>query len=317
MKKLLGLILALTILSSCLSLVGCNVFGELLGTTGTEKRIAPSERDPILDELELDYSEDFTKFDIEFIKHMYERNLRTFPPVNDYEKRPDFCNHMEQLSIESNTFYKINVDLQCDVYFIAVYGAEGTYITQLGGCVDQVKWKKYDSYDSIPQILDGEILLSSYAVYDCVIEKDVINDVTYNYACKYYLPLIDGYYSIENNPYYYGLYDTVLWCDAYGLLGRSTPTTILHTLFFFEDMTKDMYEYYVDENGVEYIVLTRVDYPYYRGGTSPEITNEELKSLIITNEDLYVHYYENGKIANTLEKYCLPISAVVDICWKK
>ena len=36
MKKLLGLILALTILSSCLALVGCNVFGELFDTTSTQ-----------------------------------------------------------------------------------------------------------------------------------------------------------------------------------------------------------------------------------------------------------------------------------------
>ena len=317
MKKLICLLLV--VVMTCTLLSGCELSG-IFGTTTstTPKRIEPSERDPILDEFVLDYTDDFSESDIEFIKHMYERNLTQFPPVNEMEKSPDFCSHMSQLDVNENTFYKINVDVEGKPYFIAVYGQlGGPYYIHLGGCIDMVKWRKYSEYADIPQTLDGEDLIGVYAVYDCVVEKDVINNVVYNYTTKYYLPIMDEY-SPDNLAYTYGLYDSVLWCDSYGLFGRETSVTVLHTLYFFEDMTKDMYEYYIDENGIEYLVMPFKNYDCYNSvkwlfGSK----YDEFSPYIIRNEALDDYYYDDGKITKSNKKYCIPVSLIVDICWKK
>ena len=66
MKKLLSIVLALTILSSCLALVGCNVFGELFDTTGTmtptvttTTQPAPPPPEPVDDELKWKVIDDY------------------------------------------------------------------------------------------------------------------------------------------------------------------------------------------------------------------------------------------------------------------
>ena len=44
---------------------------------------------------------------------------------------------------------------------------------------------------------------------------------------------------------------------------------------------------------------------------------KEFVSYLIKDKAGVKVYYENGKIVSTLEKYCLPLTAVVDICWKR
>ena len=322
MKKLISLLLVIII--TCSALSGCD-WNDILGekqtpsiTTTTQKKISPSERDPILDELELDYSDDFDEYDVEFIKHMYERNLTMFPPVNEYEKAPDFCTHMSMLNVEENTFYKISVDVENILYFIAVYSNDvGVYYLHIGGCIDKVKCIKFYTYEDVTQTFDGEDLIGIYAVYNCAIEKDILNGVIFNYQTKYYLPIMNDY-DPENLAYSYGLCESVLWCDIYKIFGRPNPTVILHTLFFIEDMMKEQYEYFVDENGVEYLVMPFKNYDYFnyarwRFGSK----YSELEPYIIKNESLNDYYYENGEIIQTKVKYCIPITAVIDICWGK
>ena len=320
MKKLICLMLVVVFASSLLA--GCE-WGNTSSTmpttttTTTQKKIPPSERDPILDEFVLDYTDDFDEYDVEFIKHMYERNLTSFPPVNEYEKPADFCTHMLELNTEENTFYKISVDIENPIYFVAVYNDIGAYILVLGGCVDMVKWRKFNEYEDIPQSIDGEDLVGVYAVYNCVIEKDILNGVDYNYETKYYLPLTNGYEPC-NLAYLYGLCESVLWIDIYKIFGRPTTTVILHTLFFVEDMMKEQYEYFIDENGIEYLAMPFNNYEYFsihawRFGRH----KSEMLPYITKNESLNEYYYENGEITKTKVKYCIPISVIVDICWGK
>ena len=260
MKKLLSLVLALTVISSCLALAGCNLFGEIFGTTGTEKRITPSERDPILDELELDYSEDFTEFDVEFIKTM---RYQYFAGLPGYDYQPNFADAMGFLSVNDNTCYKIKVDIQNVLYFIAVYEnpGKGGYFLEAGGIIEWAKWRKFSSYEEISSEIDGWNLIGSYAVHNCVVEKDILNEVVYNQSCKYYVPLTYGY-SEDSYITKYDLREDAAWMDMAKLFGRSTPLTVLHTAKYeycynTYDLRwicgRDIYGYYVDENGFEYL----------------------------------------------------------------
>ena len=258
MKKLICLLLLVVV---CIVLIGCEFSGVQDTTTSTTpKRIEPSERDPILDELELDYTDNFDEYDVEFIKTM---RYTRWPGTSGYDKETDFQDAMRVLSAENNTLYKINVEILDVLYFIAVYenfDCEGYYYLEIGGAVERVKWCKYMDYNNIPSEIDEWRLIGSYAVYNCEVEKDILNDITYNHTCKYYVPLTDGYYA-ENNQSTYWLYETAVWLDLCKLFGREIPLTVLHTAkydYFYTNLDncipgKDIYRYSVDENGVEYL----------------------------------------------------------------
>ena len=264
MKKLICLMLVVVFASSLLA--GCE-WGNTSSTmpttttTTTQKKIPPSERDPMLDELDIDYTDNFDEYDIEFIKTMrYEFR----PGTSGYDGKIYFQDAMRVLSVENNTFYKVNVEISNVLYFIAVYenyDCENYYILQIGGMVEYVKWRKYTNYNDIPSEIDEWKLIGSYAVYNCEVEKDILNDVVYNHACKYYVALTDGY-SPESNQTMYRLYETVVWLDLCKFFGRETPLTVFHTAkldYFYVNWSnicipgKDIYRYYVDENGVEYL----------------------------------------------------------------
>ena len=270
MKKLVSLLIAIVLL--CSALVGCGYFENLLKPSEenvpTKKKvnILPSERDPMLDELELDYTDNFDEYDVEFIKTMRYEYL---PGRPGYDYRPNFVDAMKCLSVETDTFYKLNIDVQSPLYFISVYENPGIggYFLELGGIVEWVKWCKYEEYNDIPSEIDGYHLLGSYGVYDCVLEKDILNDVIYNVPCKYYVALANGYEE-SGNMEKYNLYETASWLDLSKLFGRTTPLTIFHTAnhgYYYSYSPsypyrnhipgKDIYEYYIDENGVEYLNL--------------------------------------------------------------
>lgn len=255
MKKLIGTLLALTIISSCFALVGCKMCEWISNTTviTTEKRIPPSERDPILDELELNYSDNFNEYDIEFVKSM---RVTQFQGNPGYDTNPGFEWAMSQMSTETNTFYKVNIDLSQPLYFISVYetAQQSAYFLESGGVVEWHNWHKFDDYSSIPEKIDDWTLIGSYAVYDCVVEKDILNDIVFNHSCKYYVPLTDGY-SSDTVKTTYNLYETVVWADLSHFFGRSTPITVLHSFNRYYFYGKDIYKYYVDNEGIEYIVL--------------------------------------------------------------
>lgn len=320
MKKITSLLISIILICSLFAFVGCDRGNAFSGTTTTHKRIAPSERPAELDTLSLNYTDDFNKYDIEFAKGMYERvsaNKR-LPITYGYDSYMSFSSHMNILSKETDTFYKVNVDLEGEPYFISVYGSESSiFLLPLYGDAENVQWHKCYKYDNIPESIDGLTLIGSYAVYDCVVEKDVLNGTVFDLACKYYLPLVNGY-DENNNSFIYGLCESVLWYDAYKMLGRDTPLAIMHTVFFAHVAEKDMFEYYVDKDGVEYLVMPYEHYKYsvdaaWRIGDKASA----LEPYIIRNAELDDHYYENGQIKDTLEKYCIPVSNLVDICWKQ
>ena len=253
---------AIVLIAVICALTSCEAFwqGDKSTTTTAEKRIPPSERDPEVDQLNLDYSENFDEYDIEFIKNM--RTLEfSSNPGND--PKPDFNWAMEQMSRENNTFYKVNVNLDNVLYFIAAYentSQQSAYWLEAGGVIEWHKFCKYEDYESIPENIGDWTLIGNYAVYDCVVEKDILNNVVYNHSCKYYVPLTEGYSEAESKSTY-DLYETVIWADVKHYFGRSAPITILHTFKFDYFYGKDIYRYDIDENGVEYLVFSDARYP--------------------------------------------------------
>ena len=265
MKKLICFLLLVVV---CIVLIGCEFSGVQDTTTSTTpKRIEPSERDSILDELELDYSNDFDEYDVEFIKMM---RYETMPGLPGYDYRPNFQDAMRALSVENNTFYKIKVDISNALYFIAVYENPelGCYFGATGGLVELQKWRKYYNLEDILADIDGWNLAEYYAVYNCNVEEDILNDVVYNQFCKYYVPWFNGDLEEAGE---YALYEYMTWLDLSGHLGRNTPLTILHTAelgYYYSycscyehsrckhSLGRDVYGYYMDENGLEYLSLS-------------------------------------------------------------
>ena len=268
MKKVLSLILVVCMAFSCLALSACvweKMWGSTTSTVSTEgtshSAIQPSERDPVLDELDLDYSDDFDEYDIEFVKTM---RYTQFPGLPGYNHTTSFIEAMNQLDRNKNTSYKMTIDTQSILYFVAVYGEGGYYFLDLGGVVENVKWCKFSSYGDVPSEMEGKGLIGVYAVHSCVVEKDILNDVSYNNYGKYYVPLTDGY-SEKDYKSQYSLSDTATWMDLRKLFGRATPLTVLHTAkskyFYPYDLAYacgyvpgcDIYGYYTNEDGGEYL----------------------------------------------------------------
>ena len=290
MKKIISILLVLTIIFSCFALVGCSdieyfinsglwkdpqfwlELGYMLITPDPEpvveeKVVKPNKRNPIVDQLEFDYSDNFDDHDIEFIKSM---RYEGYPKVSISPKY-DFFYAMSRLSREYYTFYKLNIDTQNILYYIAFYDTLDSlnYLINTGGFSERLKWIKYDNYEDIPSKIDGRELMGTYAVYNCTLEKDILNGTIYNVQGKYYVALIDGDFGIDNVSQY-KIYETASWLDLSNNFGNSEVLSIFHTANLYPYYAysadyyskphipgKDIYPYYIDENGLEYLFSSK------------------------------------------------------------
>ena len=194
MKKLLSLVLALTMISSCLAITSCNLIGEIFGTTGTTTTTTGGG-DPA--PVTFEHGENFTEDDIEFVRMLHGRIMTAQDDSLGFEIPVNYSLY-DALSCAQNHGMPLLLMKFDNPYIICAYqkpnitnyevSDDGTYLFDITRYV----WRKYSVEDEIPEIF-GDCSLSkySYLLYDCTISKDIVNGTIYNKQCKYYLNYSD------------------------------------------------------------------------------------------------------------------------------
>lgn len=269
MKKRI-LILAVGLMILCFVFVVHKVIDA--GTTDADPTDVSTTRikAPLRD-ITFDHGDNFSEDDINLVRFLHDKDC-------EIAGEPGMRNFGDFLdSTYKSTFYKVKVDLKSKPYFISVYKPNNDtpvmFSLEYGGeCDYLLKWYKFYDYDSIPETIDDYILIGSYAVYDCVIESDAKTGESVNRQCKYFVALTQGY-SLDNNDYLYGLYDTVLYRDNSSFANYDW-LVIMHRFYHSQTSRfnlRNIYQYHTDENGDEYILFSRK--------TTNELTFDDFKSF--------------------------------------
>ena len=271
MKKLLSLVLALTMISSCLALVGCNVFGELFGTTGTQSSTTTTTTcggDPA--PVTFEHGDNFTEDDIEFVRMLHgqgtgdssgDRALYTLSEIicfaqNGYSL---FLMHFENP-------YVICGYLKPNEEKAYVRGDDGKIYLDVTKCV----WYKYYDSESIPESVDNMELKLSYLLYDCTVIKDLSDNTVYNEELKYYLKYAYGSdFDIISS-------DMIMFCGFENIIEGDVK-------FLAQDNAYQKYEAYVDGDGVEYLF-----FKHRKFSSEGTLTNDYSEQLFFSSKgDLY------------------------------
>ena len=267
MKKITSIILLITIISSCFVFSGCELFGgevtttdgeQTTTTTTTSTTTSTTTQTPLDDEpatIEFEHGDNFTEDDIEFVK-MLHGQIR-----NDVA----ICDLPPQYSLENVlSFAKNGVPLFLarfeNPYIICAYSKPDAseYECDKSGnyefdATKYVWYKYYDSASILDRIDDMPITMDCYLLYDCVVIKDIVNDIEYNKNCKYYMQ-----YTSEHNLEL--TKENMLLFDDY-----SAQVSGESKFIPYAEYGGATFEVYVDDDGTHYLYF---DYEsFYEDGS--------------------------------------------------
>ena len=232
-------------------------------TTTTSTTKATTTREPIVPTFE--HGDNLTDEDFYFIIEKAEYLSEPYW-VTLYDDFSGFLKYMK-LGI---TYYEISVDFS-SAYYICAYLSKDYYETspfsfppfsvENGYLVDEFVWYKFAQGETVPEQIDNCDFIGGFILFDCTIERDILNDKECNYKCKYYAPLENGYADI-------GVDLTSKYCDVNNRILR----------------------YSKDLELISYIFLTSNAYQnYYRSNTfvKPIVYNGEMYLMVDSSSDAY------------------------------
>lgn len=250
MKKTLALILltSVMLLCSCTMHIGKNmtIFNGIL----------------------IRHSENFTEEDLKFVESLHHsvhyKNSMPFDMPIPYTLGEIIDNIRSE---EESTLFLM--ELMVDrPYFICKYGKNMGESPDLPDkCnVSDFIWVKYDNSEDILPEYNGIKLQKSYILFDGVVKSDIVNDISYNKPCKYYLEFTDG----ED---YFNDTDKLMIYRNKNLV-HSDESLFITKSYFSED-----YKIYTN-NGVSYVLFTH------------QIYSEADQSYIYKSEAYFGKYYD-------------------------
>lgn len=324
-RKTLSLIIVFGMLFAALTLIACS-FNETTSTTKTMSTNTTTsiKMRPYPIQFNFEYGENFTEADIEVINVLNDRN-----GVGGEPRFLNLGDVIHTLAISNGaTLYKVSVDIYEDPYFISAYGPERGGEVFVGfdieaGCyAETFLWQKHEDYSDIPDKINDLVLYGTYAIYDCVIERDVINDIDYYYSGLYFVPLTKGFgESFDENNSNYSLCETVYYHHTENSqiteLDRYTQLIIQHSILNgYDSLLKDTYELCTDENGKEYFVV----YANVKHGEN--VTLEAYRAILGRLYDEMSPYFErmefldeeyiNNDTKYTRAKMGIPIDKIIE-----
>ena len=256
MKRLISLLVVVFMI--CSALVGCkwgNVFNKK-ATTSHSTTVTTTEsliKMPIAPSFEC--GDNFTAEDVAFVEHLGRVEGVGEPVPYDFSE-------IIRMTGISTTLCTAKIDLQSNPYFICAYARKDAHFIPFSfdeGCgVQFLIWYKFNSYEDIPKEIDNQTFLGAFAIYDAVIETDIINNKEYNRKCKYYVPLDKGV-SEKGIKFQYSLYENVVLRQRCSALNSSDPMFIQNRLYNKYAILVDVYGCYVDDSGTKYFVLSRTN----------------------------------------------------------
>ena len=198
MKKLITILLVLTIVFSCFALVGCDIKDII--DDFLESRETPPEgivKTKVTlengDNIYISHSENFTQDDIDFVVslHNYAHQKATLYDMPLSDTFENIINSIKYGGASSLFIMKIDTNKS---YFICKYGTnmgESPDLPNICNISDFI-WVKYNNSEQIAPKFDGVNLQKAFILYDGVIEREIASNNSYNKPCKYYLSFIEG-----------------------------------------------------------------------------------------------------------------------------
>ena len=205
MKKLISLLLVVIFI--CSALVGCDWSGifnqsenadDMTSTTTTTTSITTTKPKPQIVPT-FEYGDNLTNEDLYFIKYeAQDLGLGYWVPA--YE---DFSGFLEYM--RNKTYYEYSVDFS-SAYYICAYLSNDFFETwpfpfapfsvDDGYEVDYFIWHKFKYGETVPKEIGNSYFVGGYILFECTIERDILNNKECNYTYKYFAPLQNGYEDI-------------------------------------------------------------------------------------------------------------------------
>ena len=250
MKRILVLFLITTVI--CSMLTGCvlnnivavisNILFHIDGTVLTAANTEDGETVYIM------HGENFTQDDIDFVALLHGEKRNDKIP-KDMPSRAGL-EYVLNAGKEGQPIFIASFE---DSYIICAYLKIGAlpYIPDIWGDykfdVTKYVWYKFNNNTETPERLNGMSRTEdAYLIYDCMLEKDIVNDVEYNKACKSYIKY-EGEYCYD-----YVTSNMLLFFASYKLsavLGESKHIA-------FPIYSGDAFKVYTDKDGVDYLTLS-------------------------------------------------------------
>ncbi len=106
----------------------------------------------------------------------------------------DFEDEVNRIQDGTHTFYTTRLIDDKSYYYCGYFDPE---ITETPGWLSYESskkgtWLRYDKQEDIPTTYGGKKIFFKYKVYIIKVEKDIINNKTYNRKIKYYQDMFDG-----------------------------------------------------------------------------------------------------------------------------
>ncbi len=196
MKKLISLLIVIFMI--CSVLTGCgfdNVF-KWMSTTKPKTQIIPN----------FEHGDNLTNEDFYFItKHLQYKGIENPIYPSDFSDSVD--DFTKRWGTFDATIFKIKIDTTAPAYYICAYIDEDTlkamplspFSIDYGSEIKYFVWYKFEHKNDISERIDNLVFMGAYAVYDALFEEDLLNSRKTNYACKYFVPLLDGYSDVESD----------------------------------------------------------------------------------------------------------------------
>ena len=310
MKRLISLLLIVITLSSLL--VGCDI-GKIWNSGTTTSPTTTTTKEPPI-EAPFEHGDNFTAEDVEFVQYLDSLDGITDPSHTNFS---DIISRMG----DKTTLYTVKIDMQSTPCFICAYAPKDAQLIPFSfenGCVARfLIWYKFSDYNDIPEEIADQKFLGAFAIYDAVIERDIVNNQEYNRECKFFVPLYDGI-SEEEIKTQYGLYENVIIRQERKIVDSYEPIFIQNNLYQKFACYRDVYGSYVDNSGIQYFLLAR---------TPQKSTDDSLdiESQIESLGSYYVDFLPHVEVFDTtLEKegydgsyICIKLDTFVEICFDK
>ncbi len=202
MKK--RLILLIVIALACVTLACGLLIMNIKAPNTTEKSTTTTTkitttRKPIVPTFE--HGENLTDEDFYFIQYEAQnRDLGYWVP--EYDDFSEFLQYMKQ---PRRTYYKYSVDFG-SAYYICAYLNNDFFETwpfsfapfsvDTGYDVDYFIWHKFKYGETVPKEIGNSYFVGGYILFECTIERDILNNKECHYTYKYFAPLQNGYADI-------------------------------------------------------------------------------------------------------------------------
>ena len=254
MKKLISLLLVIIITCSVLS--GCDwdsLIDYITPSTAAPKWEAPEGviETAMVDEngnsITIAHSDNFTQDDIEFVIYLHGklRSVAAIEPPPNYN-----LNDILSEGMNGNPIFLSHFE---NPYFVSAYLKSDAFEYELNkwgeykfDVTKYVWYKFYNSEQIVDEIGEMERTKDTYLLYDCIVERDIVNKVEYNKNCKCYMEY-RGKYVLDKM-----FSDMLIYFDS-GLVSDVTGNS---KFIFYPEFGSGGLEIYTDEDNIEYLYFS-------------------------------------------------------------